>query len=317
MDWVKLGVRYYADAKIAGLPDDIADSAEVMFTRGLARAGEERAHGFIPGSAIPELTRRRRYEACVDALVASGLWSRVPGGYQVTRWADWQDALDALTKRRNSDAERKRRSRAAAAEAEKAAGSMPDMSRDQPVSRDERQMSRDPDQLSRDASRDVTPPERDLERDLEGGSSRTTTYVARDNGSEPPSKCEKHIHDPDPPPCGGCGRARRANEAWHEEQDRAQRRADALARSQDALQRAQLAALDIEACDRCDHLGKLPNGLGCNHRPAASPGAADAARDIARAAAARRSPTAPVIRLDDHRPRPRPEVSDADDHASA
>lgn len=301
MDWVKLGVRYYADAKIAGLPDDIADSAEVMFTRGLARAGEERAHGFIPGSAIPELTRRRRYEACVDALVASGLWSRVPGGFQVTRWADWQDALDALTKRRNSDAERKRRSRAAAAEAEKAAGSKPDGSRDQPVSRDERQMSRDPDQLSRDESRDVTLLERDKERDL-SGSSRTTTYVARDNGSEPPSKCDGHLNDPDPPPCGACGRARRAHETWHAEHERQRAHADALARSLDAQERAAAAGQAIQHCHRCDHLGKLGNGLPCNHKPEASPGAADAARSVARAAA-RRSTTAPVIRLDDHRPK--------------
>lgn len=38
MDWVKLAVRYYFDPAIRGMNGDLADAAEVMFTRGLARA---------------------------------------------------------------------------------------------------------------------------------------------------------------------------------------------------------------------------------------------------------------------------------------
>lgn len=146
LDWVKLAVRYYADPKIAALPDE---ASEMMYIRGLARAGEEQAGGFIPESALPELARRRRYTACVDALVAAGLWSRVDGGYRITRWADWQDGLDALARRRAADRERQRRRRAAADS--------------ESVSRDNGHSSRDTHSASRDMSRDVTHPELDQE----------------------------------------------------------------------------------------------------------------------------------------------------------
>lgn len=106
---MKLAVRYYADPKVASLDE----ASEVMFIRGLARAGEEAAEGFIPEHALPELARRRRYATLVDALVNAGLWSPVPGGYQIVRWADWQGELDALTRRRTADRERQRRRRAA------------------------------------------------------------------------------------------------------------------------------------------------------------------------------------------------------------
>lgn len=132
MDWVKLHVLYYADERIERLPD--ADT-ELMFVRGLARAGELGRGGFIPESSLPRLARRRRYVVCVEALVAEGLWTRVDGGYQITNWSDWQDALDALAARRATDRERKRRQRAA-----------------------EKPMSRDNRETSRDMSRDVTPP---------------------------------------------------------------------------------------------------------------------------------------------------------------
>jgi len=41
----------------------------------------------------------------------------------------------------------------------------------------------------------------------------------------PPSKCEKHINDPDPPRCGGCADARKARNHW--EMERARRVGDA------------------------------------------------------------------------------------------
>jgi hypothetical protein len=33
----------------------------------------------------------------------------------------------------------------------------------------------------------------------------------------PPSKCLKHLHDPDPPPCGKCADARKTHEAWQQQ----------------------------------------------------------------------------------------------------
>jgi len=217
VDWVKLHTRYYADDKIEALPD--AD-AEIMFVRGLARAGEVEREGFIPAESLPKLARRRRYAASVSALLAAGLWTKVPGGYQVTNWDHWQDGLDALARRRTADRERQRRRRAA--------------------ERESTRESRDKPGASRDGSRDVTPLEGEEERegvqvgDIGEGSARASP--------EPPSKCLKHIDTPKPPACGACADARKAHERW---------KADRAARLRDAPKcrrhRGQLA----ENCSSC------------------------------------------------------------------
>lgn len=193
MDWVKLSTRYYADPRVEALPD--ADT-ELMFVRGLARAGEVEREGFIPEESLPKLARRRRYAASVNALLASGLWTRVDGGYQVTGWDHWQDALDALAKRRAADRERQRRRRAAA--------------------RETTRESRDNPPLSRDMSRDVTVVEE--EGDLEGVQVGDTTHRPRAH-AEPPRQCPQHVDNPHPPPCGPCADARRTHQRWQAERN--------------------------------------------------------------------------------------------------
>ena len=185
MDWVKLGVRYYLDPAIRGLTDDVADAAEVMFTRGLARAGEVGEHGFIPEQDVELLTRRRRYEAVVNALLRSGLWTRAAGGYLVTRWSDWQDHLDALTRKRTADRDRQQRRRAAAKE----------------------------ESLSRDCHATVAALEGEKEKNL-GGTPRkgSTTAYAREDKDPPLDRCEEHRDNPNPPNCGGCADARKAHQ---------------------------------------------------------------------------------------------------------
>lgn len=194
MDWVKLGVRYYTDTKIR----ELDDAAELMFVRGLARAGEVEHGGFIPESDVPLLTRRRRYGGLVDALVSSGLWTRVDGGYQSAAWSDWQDELDALTRRRKADRERKRATRAAA-------------KRETSVH----------DEVSADMSADVrtTEGEEDLEKESLGRVGNGSAPPARAREA-PPRTCSKHKDDPEPPPCFGCKNARLAYEAWETEQSK-------------------------------------------------------------------------------------------------
>ena len=121
MDWVKLSARYYLDVAIASLPD--ADT-EVMFTRGLAYAGDQESHGFIPAGMLPALCRRRRYEACADALMTAGLWLPSRGGYQIARWEEWQLELEAIARRRSADRERKRKERALQREEEQQVSGM-------------------------------------------------------------------------------------------------------------------------------------------------------------------------------------------------
>lgn len=174
---MKLATRYYHDPKITVLPD--ADT-ELMFVRGLARAGEVGRGGFIPEADLGLLTRRRRMDSCVGALVDAGLWSRVPGGYQVNAWADWQSAADALAARRMADRERQRKHR----------------------------QSRD----KQNVSRDVTDTELEEEKDLPKGG--TTTHDPPDD-KPPPRRCPTHASLAGPvPACGLCADARRTHTAW-------------------------------------------------------------------------------------------------------
>lgn len=110
MEWVKLHGRYYGDPKVMALPD--ADT-EVLFVRSLAYAGDQETGGFIPEHAVRALTRVRRSGVLVRALVKTGLWTAVSGGWQITRWDVWQADHDVLAKRRHVDRERQRRKRAA------------------------------------------------------------------------------------------------------------------------------------------------------------------------------------------------------------
>jgi hypothetical protein len=200
VDWVKLSTRYYDDQAV----EQLDDSAEVMWTRGLARAGELERGGFIPDSSLPKLTRRRRYAAPARELVAKGLWKRVDGGYQIVNWPRWNDALDELARRRATDRDRQRRWR--------------ERARDQREST----MSRD----NGNPSRDVTPTE--VEGELEGvkeGDTGTTTRLSTtrpppvENHTKPvPRYCPRHPTGTTAP-CGPCKDARLAHDQWRAAKD--------------------------------------------------------------------------------------------------
>lgn len=142
MDWVKLSARYYLDPAVVNADAD----TEVMFTRALAYAGDQETHGFVPTGILPALCRRRRYETCVETLVASGLWQPVRGGYMITRWQEWQSELEAIVARRSADRDRKRRERDRASTAKNRTSSTPS---DRGANPQVRGMSRD---TSTDAS---------------------------------------------------------------------------------------------------------------------------------------------------------------------
>lgn len=113
MDWVKLTTDYYRDAEIAVG----SDAAEVMFTRGLALAGEIERHGFIPDAMVPGLTRKPvQAKKIAGELVKADLWEKVRGGYQIANWDKIQAELEKIVERKKRDRERKRAERAASRE---------------------------------------------------------------------------------------------------------------------------------------------------------------------------------------------------------
>lgn len=79
----------------------------------------------------------------------------------------------------------------------------------------------------------------------------------------PPARCDDHIRDLSPPPCGACADARRALEAWETDK----RAADQAARSAEAHKRAEVTRLAIDACGLCDQQGRLADNRLCTHDP--------------------------------------------------
>lgn len=110
MEWVKQRTDYYLKAPVA-MGDD---AMEVMLERGRALAGQLEQHGFIPDSLLHHLTRKpAAARKTAQALVDGDLWERVPGGYLIVGWAEDQEALEKEVARKERDAARKRRKRAA------------------------------------------------------------------------------------------------------------------------------------------------------------------------------------------------------------
>lgn len=108
MDWVKLESDYYRSLGVA-LGDD---ALEVMFTRGLALAGELEKSGFIPDAMLHTLTRRpQKARHTARQLIAADAWEKVLGGYQIVNWAEYQAELERLVERKRRDKERKRKAR--------------------------------------------------------------------------------------------------------------------------------------------------------------------------------------------------------------
>jgi hypothetical protein len=174
VDWVKLSARYYLDPAVAGFDD----ATEVMFTRAIAYAGDQETHGYVPAGILPALCRRRRYETCAEALVSGGLWLPVRGGYQITRWEEWQAELEAIVARRSADRDRKRRERERARAAEG--------TRHVTHADVEGPGSSQVNGMSRDMSRDVSGPYRERERDI---------TPPHPSGASPPRKRGRRIPD--------------------------------------------------------------------------------------------------------------------------
>ena len=110
-DWAKLTTDYYLDAAVAALDD----ASEVLFTRGIAYAGQQETGGYVPAAVLPALIRRytpARARKATAQLVDARLWMVVDGGWQIRSWERIQEHLDALAERRRADRERQARRRA-------------------------------------------------------------------------------------------------------------------------------------------------------------------------------------------------------------
>jgi hypothetical protein len=101
---------------------------------------------------------------------------------------------------------------------------------------------------------------------VQGGAVRDVTREAATpppDDQRPDARCAEHRLTLDPPPCGACGRAREAAEAY----DAAAERRAVEAAVAERHRQAELRAEDIRRCGLCDDDGRLESGSVCGHDP--------------------------------------------------
>lgn len=329
MVWFKVDDKLHANTKIRKLlADDPA--ALALWTVAGAWSANELKDGFVPEDQLPWLMPARA-EELAQKLVNARLWKRVRGGYQFHQWHADGDGTKRNPTRDEVLAERQRK-----ADAGRKGGLVSAERRNEKkvhINKEKDSGNEEASSTHRGTTR--TGPETDPKTHLASQNNPSTSQARASapakqllaeslnprpdpsrpspsnegerasaavghppTGEPPPPKCDQHINDDDPPPCGACGRARKASEAWVAAETERQRQMTALAKSEAARQRAETARIAIDHCRTCDERGYLPNGRACQHTPEASPGAATAARELARAASRRPERTIGTSGLD-------------------
>lgn len=104
--YAPLSAHYYKDDAI----DEAGEAAELLYVRGLAFCADVLSDGFISDRQLVRFVGVGMFDAKerADRLVEAGLWDRVPEGYQVRSWLDWNRSRAEITDFQKKDAERKR-----------------------------------------------------------------------------------------------------------------------------------------------------------------------------------------------------------------
>lgn len=189
MTWFKVDDTFHAHPKV--LATD-ADALGLWVVAG-AWSSAHLTDGFVPGHALTRLLPDS--DSLARKLVAAGLWRRTRGGYQFHDWSDFQPSANEVKAVREKRAAAGRRGGLASGK-----------TRSKPGSNDEAN-------ASGVASRLLEPPTRP--DPFLGGALSAPVTTARTQPQGPPDpRCPQHLEDPDPPPCGACGDARRARTRW-------------------------------------------------------------------------------------------------------
>ncbi|MGX6513274.1 hypothetical protein [Rhodococcus sp. SJ-2] len=234
MEWFALSSKYYLDLDDQG----VSESAQTLLTRALAYIADNEDSGYIAKSALKKLGLRALSRR-VDELIRNGIMTESCDGlgYDFPAWFKWNEPLERQVKKRKADRERIRRKR----------------EKEEDVARQ-----------SRGVSRDVASPHRQLQQ--QEGYVEEVAHVSNVGASEePPSKCPRHINEPNPPACRACGDARLAHDTWVADRSRE----SARARSDEAWQRAEDRRRAIAECSLCDDDGYV-DMAPCTHVPAPS-----------------------------------------------
>lgn len=105
--WYRLAAGYYKDDAVI----TAGEAAEVLFVRALGYSKEQDTDGFISVNALPWIVKTKAKQRAA-ALVATGLWVEVEGGWRISNWALWQETKEQIEANREAARERAKRSRA-------------------------------------------------------------------------------------------------------------------------------------------------------------------------------------------------------------
>jgi hypothetical protein len=102
--WFKVDDRLGSSRKVLAIRRGLRLQAMGLWSLAGAWTAGEELDGFVPDYMVEEIGGDADLAA---ALVASGLWHEVDGGWQFVKWAEWQPTRDALEAKRETERERK------------------------------------------------------------------------------------------------------------------------------------------------------------------------------------------------------------------
>ena len=97
MPWIRLQTSIFDNPKLLNLQADKQYRAIVTHFEAMTYCGRTGLAGYIPKVATAKAISA--VPADIDRLVAEGLWSSAPGGWQINGWSDYQVSDDEAVKR--------------------------------------------------------------------------------------------------------------------------------------------------------------------------------------------------------------------------
>lgn len=107
MPWFNVDDSFYDHPKVFDAPD----CAVALWSRAGSWSSRNLTDGFVPAKMPARLCDDP--EAAVRELLDRRLWQRTKGGYLFHDWTDWNPSAEEVRRRREQNAERQRRYRAA------------------------------------------------------------------------------------------------------------------------------------------------------------------------------------------------------------
>ena len=96
LKWIRLETTMFENPKLLYLQEDKQYRAIVAYLRGMCYSGRHGLAGFVPKAALRVIGAMA---SDAQRLVAEGLWSPAPGGWEINGWAEYQLANEEATKR--------------------------------------------------------------------------------------------------------------------------------------------------------------------------------------------------------------------------